>query len=149
MANGGYMMKDHGTWERYVPDPYPEGEWKGTAFARRVEDGKDWYAFIEENHFEPDTPKLVVEERASGAIIRTVAVDGFRLFPVGGRVIELTGEKRVQDEASLLAEFMHRTFDLKTGRAGERSVPPAFNIVQELNDLKDRVSSLEQRLKGS
>jgi len=58
MANGGYMMKDHGTWERYVPDPYPEGEWKGTAFARRVEDGKDWYAFIEENHFEPDTPKL-------------------------------------------------------------------------------------------
>lgn len=39
----------HGDWERYTPDPLPEGWPEWASYARRVSDGVDWYQWTREH----------------------------------------------------------------------------------------------------
>src|SRR4051812_26130640 len=92
-------VKDHGKWVSYSPDPHPEHYPKNVIFAKRESDGIDWYDYVRGDHFEKDTMKFILEERDGKTCIRTPAVEADRLFPVGGRLVEVTHLKREQNEA--------------------------------------------------
>jgi len=138
---------DHGTWTSYKPERTSADAPENALFLRRESDGADWYAYVRSGkHFRPDTVKLVLEQRDSETVVRTVAVEAPRLFPINGHVVEIENMKRKQDESSLLEEFVNRRFDLKTARTGERLEPKqADNILARLTKLEERLTSLEQQ----
>jgi len=152
---------DHGFWVRYIPVEPPDGIPRAAAFIRRESDGQDWYEYVNRDvgpektdRFELDSVKCVVEvkraraEKADSPIVRAAAVDATRLFPQDCQVIELLDVKREQDEEALIEEFANRKIDLKTGRIGERFVPPPMPMDNRVADALEMILARLEKLEG-
>ncbi len=152
-------VKDHGLWEIYTPVEHPADAPRNAAFCRRADDGFDWYEYVNVEEGNPfhkgrkkqfgiGTVKCVIDRDADGNdMVRTAAVDETRLFPEGGRLIELLDETREQNEAALIEEFCNHRIDLKTGKVGERWKPKAQpdKITPLLEQILARLERLENR----
>lgn len=150
---------DHGLWEEYKPDEPPvKNAPPNCAYARRVDDGMDWYVYAHSGeNFEPDTVKLLIAESDEGEMVRVPVVEADRLFPAGHRILELVDVRRVQDEKALIKEYANRLFDRRTGRVGEliRSLRPPTEptitpqqVMAKLEEIAQRLEKLERKKDG-
>lgn len=84
-------MKNHGTWERYIPDELPPGvPANSVLFFHRVNDNVDWYQYIKKSMTFPDptTIKLTM----FGNVCVTASRDPTTLVPDGMSILEITDQ---------------------------------------------------------
>lgn len=86
-----HKIKEHGNWELYKPDPWPEGMPAFALFNRRKSDGKDWYEFVRGDEFEADTVKMTVYDMGTFLQVQAVTREIDRLCPQGSLVLEVWG----------------------------------------------------------
>ncbi|MFB0490178.1 hypothetical protein ABIE45_002764 [Methylobacterium sp. OAE515] len=108
-----YIVKDHGTWKPYKPDPLPE--WAqdlvtigGTVvFLKRETDGLDFYDFRKEEPFaENAVVAAALPDPATGLeIVKSVFRDTSMMFPTNQRLIEIDGvDPSITDPHNLFTE---------------------------------------------
>ena len=100
---------DHGNWEPYKPEDYPIKYLPANVlFARRVEDGMDWYIFQKRELTNPDTIKLTAFQEPDGDwIVQATETDASMLFPINMRLVELVGSTEHHET------FRQKVLDLK------------------------------------
>ena len=77
---------DLGSWERYVPESFPEGAPPSAIFSRRVADGQDWYALSHDPEtWEEGDVVATCDDTPDGLLVQAVVRDPSRLFPQGGQ----------------------------------------------------------------
>lgn len=84
---------DHGDWERYVPDPWPEHlkNHRSIMFCRRVGDGIDWYRF-QRTQLQTEasfTIKMTLLKLGAHWQVQATYRDASYLFPALHRLIEI------------------------------------------------------------
>lgn len=108
-----YSVTSLGVWETYTPDPLPPAAPEGASFARRVGDGRDWYALVLQGF--PAGAVLataVAVERSDGVtgyLVSSVQRDPSRLFPARAYLIQIEGVP--QDEPAPHKLFEQQNFD--------------------------------------
>lgn len=79
---------DHGTWIAYDPIPYPDGLPAGIAFAKNDVSDRDWYEY-QRDEVSAESVKLLCFREGTHWIVRIATVEQSRVFPIGGRLLEL------------------------------------------------------------
>jgi len=139
-------MINHGEWEAYTPKTIPEDKPSNALFARRKNDGVDWYDYVKSEPFRGDTVKITARwiEPLGSYLVGAATRDGARLFPPGFIVVEIdSGSENPQ------ADFGNRLYDAKTGKFGDRpkpEIPPTpteTRILSALDDIVKRLKALE------
>ena len=99
---------DHGNWEPYVPENYPIRLPPNVLYARRVEDGTDWYLFQRKELTGQDTIKLTAFQEPDGDwVVQATETDASMLFPINMRLVELVGATEHHET------FRQKVLDLK------------------------------------
>jgi hypothetical protein len=106
-----------GMWERYTPDPVPPEAPAGAAFARRPDDGQDWYALAHNRNSFPAGALLATAipvsraDGVSGFIVQAVQrrEDVSKLFPAGGYLVQIEGVPETEEKPHKL--FEQQNFD--------------------------------------
>jgi hypothetical protein len=80
---------DHGTWSKYDPAVYPVDLPLGVIFCRSDIDGVDWYRYQMVGELSHESVKAVCRNEDGKWIVKIAAVEGSKLFPEGGRIIEI------------------------------------------------------------
>jgi hypothetical protein len=144
---------DHGEWVAYRPAVLPVGAPANAMFAKREDDGLDWYDYV--NHMKPfgaGSLILTVASREQGGppIISAPALDPTALFPVNHRVVEITGSFNYNPD-SLIDAFASKAIDLETGEVSDLAPPVPLQtsetsqILAALDAITKRLEKLEQR----
>ena len=114
-------IKDHGNWEPYVPESYPIRLPPNVLYARRVEDGTDWYLFQRKELTGEETIKLTAFQEPDGDwIVQATATDASMLFPINMRLIEVVGATEFHET------FRQKILNLDTLGRSTRSSGDAF-----------------------
>lgn len=138
----------HGIWELYKPETTPEGAPSSALYAKRVSDGKDWYEYLKEHPFQPNSAVVLVNDVSDGAggseTIATGAVlDPTRTFPAGTELVEVTDYQGPPDPQM---SFERKTYNRKTRKFGPLFEPKVSSLEQRLADLEAKLAAV---LKGS
>jgi hypothetical protein len=81
-------IKNHGLWQRYTPDPWPEGIPSTVMFAKRSTDGLDWYAYNHaEESFGVATVKAVLSHASGKWTVMAASRNVTELFPNEGEAV--------------------------------------------------------------
>lgn len=86
-------MINHGKWSSYKPNPLPPEAPPNAAFARRDEDGIDWYDYIHRgNYFKKDSIKITVMfmDAVNKWVVMAAVYEPDRLFPADQILLEIT-----------------------------------------------------------
>lgn len=125
---------DHGRWESYTPDPMPAwvteaGPGYRIGFARRVEDGVDWYEFLKAGDaFQPNPLVCTVLLNPYDGIetVKAVTRDPTTLFPAKQRLIEITGHD--VEDTKPHNEFAWMTYDPATKTLSDPVPEPIISV---------------------
>lgn len=115
-------ITQHGFWERYAPDVFPDGFPPYTLFAHRTSDLLDWYLFLAHQTLQVDTLKMtlsLVNEQIW--VVQAVQRDATMIFPGNAQLIEVTEDTPTADPQ---AHYGGLTFSLGTNQFGDRWQPP-------------------------
>ena len=130
-------IKSHGTWARYTPAKFPEGAPSNALFSRRVNDGVDWYNYVNSGeNFARDSIKMTVRE---GKFVGAANVDPTRLFPGDGLILEVSGV-HTDDPQKL---FGCKIYD--DAKKTFNDPPPPEVPPDRLADLLKRLEALEAK----
>jgi hypothetical protein len=87
---------NHGEWERYVPDPWPEhlSNHKSIMFCRRIGDGIDWYKFqrsqlADDKSFSIKMTLLFVKKHWQ---VQATYREASYIFPANHKLIEIEAD---------------------------------------------------------
>ena len=125
---------NHGTWEIYKPEEPPEGAPAGAMFARRNGDNRDWYDYVNGEHFDPAAIKMTV----TNGTVSAATADPTALFPAGSTVLEVGGAP---------AGDPQKAFGRKIYNADKKTFddPPPHDYGPSIPDLLKRIEDLEKR----
>lgn len=130
----------HGTWTPYKPKALPEGAPPTALFCES--DGVDWYEYMK--HFtDADSVLMTLSPLADGEHLVQAVRRGNEadfLFPQNSLLLEVHGY--TGDDP--FKEFNGRIFD---GRTITDRRPPPRNPWQEIDDLRERIARIEERIK--
>lgn len=139
-------IKQHGHWERYVPEKVPERLRLNTSvmFCRRQEDGMDWYEFLygDDKVLKPDTIKMTVNRMGNRWIIQAVYQDATMLFPQNCILLEVDG---ITDKDPQKAYGQHEFFP-DENRIGGPAPPPPMVTPPYVSNLLSRIETLEAEI---
>lgn len=139
-------IKRHGHWKRYRPDPLPE-KFRLThsvMFCRREEDGMDWYEFLyEAKVLAADSIKMTVMPMSDTWVVQAVYRDATMLFPQNCLLLEIDGITDADPQQA----YGQRIFDRLTNEFAGAFVPPPPPVHPAMQQLLDRISVLEAKLK--
>jgi hypothetical protein len=112
---------DHGEWERYVPDPWPEHlrNHPHIMFCRRIGDGIDWYKFQRTQLTEQVSMKMTLLKLGKHLQVQATYRDASYIFPAVHRLIEI-------DVSGDHERFRRMRFDLAKGEFYEGAPDPVF-----------------------
>lgn len=133
-----YTVKDHGQWEKYVPNPLPKWavglpDGRSVMFMRRVSDGVDWYEYRNAGtNFQAGSVLSCTLLNPSDGIetLKAVVRDVSQLTPAGQRVIEIFGFDPADDKPWNTLAWM--TYDPIAKTLG----PPAPDPVLSVKDYQ-------------
>lgn len=135
------QITEHGRWQLYQPDKWPEHAPPLALFARRESDGVDWYVYSRDlKNFSPDTVKFTVlwQDIHNGFVVGAATRDVARLFPAGQMLLEIIDYHGGDDPQ---AELGQKIYDPDTRAL--RDLPPLPPVV---DPLEARVAAIEARL---
>lgn len=112
---------DHGEWERYVPDPWPEHltNHRSIMFCRRIGDGIDWYKFQRSQLTEQDSVKMTLLQIGGHLQVQATYRDASYIFPAMHRLISV-------DVSGDHERFRRMRFDLKKGEFYDAAPEPVI-----------------------
>ena len=112
---------DHGSWERYIPDPAPAGIPSNVMFARRIGDNVDWYVYLKSKPFAGNSVVMTVEHTSTGEdLVQAATRDPSMIFPQLMSVIEETEYSGTEPQKDLGG----RLYDTSLRKIGDKYVPP-------------------------
>lgn len=126
-------IRNHGTWHMYKPATLPEGAPANALFARRENDGVDWYDYVNSGrNFAPDSIKMTVMD----GVVAAAATDPTALFPGGAVVLEVDGAATGDPQKS----FGRKVYDARSKSFGD---PPEIALPDPLAEIRKRLEALE------
>lgn len=150
MGYGGIgMIKEHGTWEAYVPTATPKalephGAPPGTMFARDAGTQQDWYDYVASKPFGEHAVVMTVEHTPNGELVQAVTTDPTAIFPAGMKVIELTD----YDGDEAFGDLHWRRYNSDARKIGDRfvamPVPSLHDVMRTLDAIMRRLERLER-----
>jgi hypothetical protein len=106
---------DHGTWERYAPNP-PRQDWPANViYARRVGGGEDWYDYLDSKPFKDGSVIMTVLH----TVIQAATRDPSAIFPPPCNVIEETEYAGTDPQK----DFGRHVYNADLRKIGELYVP--------------------------
>lgn len=127
------QILDHGKWQLYRPDTLPKDAPPHAMFAKREDDGVDWYVYSRDpKNFTDGTVKFTAmwQGNYDGFVIGAATFDVTTLFPAGQLVLEIIDYHGGDPQAEL----------------GERLYDPDARLLRERPALKPPVDPLEARV---
>jgi hypothetical protein len=137
-----YKVIDHGKWEAYRPDPLPD---VSAAFARRIGDGVDWYAFIqsEGQFYEGSILATALQDPATGVeTVKAATRDETLIFPAGSRVIEILGVPANEPKPHDLLAWLN--YDPATQTLFGNPSPPTMALRVSATQAKIQLSRMKR-----
>lgn len=124
------MIIEHGTWEYYKPAEMKEGFPPHAMFAKRVDDGADWYEYQATKPFGEGSVVMTAYELNGQLVVGAATFDYSAIFPPRARVLEETEYQGQTPQA----DFGQKTYDAATKTIGPKFVPPPtiFDVVAQM-----------------
>jgi hypothetical protein len=128
-------IHQHGFWQPYVPDPFPEGVPPFIMFAQRESDGIDWYEFLKGDELQADSVKMTVMQTSATTawqtnvrwVVQAVNPDATMLFPANSLLVEAQDSLLQIDPQSY---FGQREFFPDINEFGETPPPAVISRLQ-------------------
>lgn len=139
---------NHGKWLPYTPAKIPDGLPAGVLWAKRENDGVDWYDYSrDETKFNKDSLVFIAHEQPTvkGFVIGAVVRDVSMLFPANAVVAEIVNYASGLDPQK---EFGLKIFDpqAKTIRDWPKHPQQRTHPFELVYELEKRIEALQARV---
>lgn len=139
---------EHGDWQFYTPASLPEGAPNNAMFASRVDDGVDWYDYVNSSsNFQSGSARMTVyRQGVNGPTVGAAVFDATELWPAQALVVEdtdYTGSDPQGDYGGKIYDPVTKTFSDPPPPSAELFVSPEMQL------LKDRIAALEAKAGGA
>lgn len=131
------IITERGNWVAYKPASTPEGFPAHALFARRADDGTDWYDFVHPgDNLRPDTVKMTV---MSNNVVAAATTDASALFPVNALLLEVEGA----DTSNPQETYGGKIYNAADGTFTDP--PPPERPPETMASLLKRIEALEAK----